>query len=169
MCVSHTLTLSITNGLNRKKKKKELPEWCDEVKQVIRKVKKIANHFTTSGPAIRFLIASQNEHDDINKRIITFSVTRWAGIYFVLESIEQVKEHVDRYFGLVSCPPKKKNLKLSNYQCDIISDLQVILKETVDIIYQLEGDHCCISVVYLRIIMLMEKLETYEAEGYLTT
>ena len=70
---------------------------------------------------------------------------------------------------LVSCPPKKKNLKLSNYQWDIISDLQVILKETVDIIYQLEGDHCCISVVYLRIIILMEKLETYEAEGDLTT
>ena len=30
-CVSHTLTLSITNGLNRKKKE-ELPEWCNEVK-----------------------------------------------------------------------------------------------------------------------------------------
>ena len=100
------------------------------------------------------------------KGLSLFSVTRWAGIYFVLE---QVKEHVDKYFGLVSCPPKKKNLKLSNYQWDIISDLQVILKETVDIIYQLEGDHCCISVVYLRIIMLMEKLETYEAKGYLTT
>ena len=66
------------------------------------------------------------------KGLSLFSVTRWAGIYFVLESIEQVKEHVDKYFGLVSCPPKKKNLKLSNYQWDIISDLQVILKETVD-------------------------------------
>ena len=169
-CVSHTLTLSIMNGLNRKKKQNEtLPEWCNEVKQVIRKAKKIANHFTSSRPAIKFLIASQHEHNEINTRIITFSVTRWAGIFFVLESLKQVKEHADRYFNLITCRPKKRNLKLSNCQWDIISDLQVVLKETVDVIYQLEGDDSCISTVYLRIITLIQSLETYERKNYLAT
>ena len=93
-CTSHTLTLSVSTGLNRKKKKgKEFPEWVLELRSVIRKSKKIANHFNTSGSAIDYLIAKQHEFEAKTiKRIDTFSITRWGGIYFVLESLEQVKE-----------------------------------------------------------------------------
>ena len=60
---------------------------------MIRKSKKIANHFNTSGSAIDYLIAKQHEFEAKTiKRIDTFSITRWGGIYFVLESLEQVKE-----------------------------------------------------------------------------
>ena len=89
-CTSHTFTLSVSTGLNRKKKKgKEFPEWVLELRSVIRKSKKIANHFNTSGSAINYLIAKQHEFEAKTiKRIDKFSITRWGGIYFVLESFQ---------------------------------------------------------------------------------
>ena len=119
---------------------------------MIRKSKKIANHFNTSGSAIDYLIAKQHEFEAKTiKKIDTFSITRWGGIYFVLESLEQVKESIDQYFRFSRCPLKRKNLRLSAHQWDIISDIQIVIKETVDLIYQLEGNTCCISTVYFRI------------------
>ena len=56
---------------------------------------------------------------------------------------------------------------LSALEWDLVSDIQIVWKKTFQLIYFLEGDKTCVSLVYLSIKQLIEELE--EIPQYLST
>lgn len=143
-CVSHTLQLVIKQAL--------LSE--DEIKDVLKKCRKIVGHFHHSEPATRKLTDCQKQCGLPQHTLVQDIDVRWNSTFLMLQRLLEQKNAVNLY-----CVEHGKIDPVQSKDWVIVKNLTSVLTFFYEATLDLSFDNACISIVIPLISLLNRKLQ----------
>lgn len=143
-CVAHTLQLVIKQALFSE----------DEIKDVLKKCRKIVGHFHHSEPATRKLTECQKQCGLPEHALIQDIDVRWNSTFLMLQRLLEQKNAVNLY-----CVEHGRVDSLQSNEWVIVKNLTSMLTFFYEATLELSFDNACISIVIPLISLLNRKLQ----------